>query len=106
GYNQRAFNDGYHIGHHLKANRHWTELPQDFLDNRARYREAGALVFEGLDFFMVSVLLWTGSWRVLARRFVRLEGDVRTDDEIIAMLKARVMPVHVEDWAAMAPGKA
>ncbi len=32
GYNQRAFNDGYHIGHHLKANRHWTELPQDLVD--------------------------------------------------------------------------
>ena len=28
GYNQRCFNDGYHIGHHLKANRHWTEMPR------------------------------------------------------------------------------
>jgi hypothetical protein len=101
-YNRRAFNDGYHIGHHLKANRHWTELPQDFLDNRARYQAAGALVFQGLDFFMVSVLLWTGQWRVLARRFVRLEGDTRSDDEIIAMLKARVMPIHEGEWAAMA----
>jgi hypothetical protein len=27
-YNKRAFNDGYHIGHHMKANRHWTEGPQ------------------------------------------------------------------------------
>jgi fatty acid desaturase len=104
GYNRRAFNDGYHIGHHLKANRHWTELPQDFLDNRGKYREAGALVFQGLDFFMVSVLLWTGQWRLLARRFVRLEGDTRSDEEIIAMLKARVLPVHEGEWAAMAAG--
>jgi hypothetical protein len=101
-YNRRAFNDGYHIGHHLKANRHWTELPQDFLDNQGKYREAGVIVFQGLDFFMVSVLLWTGQWRVLARRFVRLEGDLRSDDEIIAMLKARVMPIHEGEWAAMA----
>jgi fatty acid desaturase len=101
-YNRRAFNDGYHVGHHLKANRHWTELPQDFLDNRDKYREAGALVFQGLDFFMVSVLLWTGQWRVLARRFVRLDGDTRSDDEIIDMLKARVMPIHEGEWAAMA----
>src|SRR5207244_4365039 len=26
-YNRRCFNDGYHIGHHLKANAHWTEYP-------------------------------------------------------------------------------
>ena len=41
GYNARAWNDGYHIGHHVKANRHWTEMPQDFLDNRERYAKEG-----------------------------------------------------------------
>ena len=54
GYNARCFNDGYHIGHHLKANRHWTEMPQDFLDNRATYarkrrdRLRGARLLPGL----------------------------------------------------------
>jgi hypothetical protein len=57
-YNQRCFNDGYHIGHHVKQNRHWTELPKDFLDNQARYLKEGCIVFEGIDFFMVSVLLF------------------------------------------------
>jgi fatty acid desaturase len=94
GYNKRAFNDGYHIGHHLKGNRHWTELPQDLLDNRDLYARSDAIVFEGLDFFLVSVLLWTGQWRALAKRYVRLSGP-RTDDEVIAMLKARVQPVPV-----------
>src|SRR3984957_2550674 len=42
GYNARCFNDGYHVGHHLKANRHWTELPQDFLDSREVYAGADA----------------------------------------------------------------
>jgi fatty acid desaturase len=92
-YNQRAFNDGYHIGHHLKANRHWTELPKDLLDNAELYRREDAVVFEGIDFFMVSVLLWTGSWKTLAKRFVRLDGKPRTDEEVIAMLKARVHPL-------------
>jgi fatty acid desaturase len=92
GYNHRAFNDGYHIGHHLKANRHWTEMPGDFSDNRDRYAKEGALVFEGLDFFLVSVLLWTGQWKLLAKRFVRLDGE-RSDEEVIAMLKARVRPI-------------
>jgi hypothetical protein len=97
GYNKRCFNDGYHIGHHLKANRHWAELPTDFLANREMYAKEGALVFEGLDFFLVSVLLWSGQYKTLAKRFVRL-GEPRSDEEIIAMLKERVKPVRV--WPA------
>lgn len=103
-YNKRAFNDGYHIGHHLKANRHWTEMPRDLLDNRERYARAGAIVFEGLDFFLVSVLLWTGQWKVLARRYVRLDGAPRSDEEVIAMLKARVQPIPREIGEAVAAG--
>ncbi len=91
-YNRRCFNDGYHIGHHLKANRHWTELPGDFLANREHYARSGALVFEGLDFFAVSLLLWLGRWNTLARHCVRLDGRERSDAEIVAMLKARVAP--------------
>jgi fatty acid desaturase len=94
GYNARCFNDGYHIGHHLKANRHWTEMPADFLANVDAYAKADALVFEGLDFFLVSVCLWTGQWKILAKKFVRLDGKPRSDDEVIAMLKERVKPVR------------
>ncbi len=96
GYNRRAFNDGYHIGHHLKANRHWTEMPRDLRDNLDQYARSGAIVFDGLDFFLVSVLLWTGRWGVLAKRYVRLDGAPRSDEEVIAMLKARVLPVPAE----------
>jgi fatty acid desaturase len=96
GYNQRAFNDGYHIGHHLKANRHWTELPQDLRDNRDTYVREGAIVFHGIDFFLVSILLWTGSWGVLAKRYVRLDGQPRSDEDVIAMLKSRVHPI--KEW--------
>jgi fatty acid desaturase len=99
GYNQRCFNDGYHIGHHLKANRHWTELPQDLLDNRELYVRQGAIVFQGLDFFFVSVLLWTGQWGILARRYVRLDGKEHSDEEVIALLKSRVQPVAADAWA-------
>ena len=96
GYNRRCFNDGYHVGHHLKSNRHWTELPGDLAANAALYAREGAIVFEGIDFFMVSVLLWTGQWGVLARRFVRLDGVPHSDEDVIAMLKSRVQPVR--DW--------
>jgi len=102
GYNHRAFNDGYHIGHHLKANRHWTEMPKDLLDNRELYAREGAIVFQGIDFFLVSVLLWTGQWRALAKRYVRLDGEERSDEEIIAMLKSRVHPIAAWPEATVA----
>jgi len=91
-YNQRCFNDGYHIGHHLRANTHWTEYPEDLARNKEKYAENGAIVFQGLDFFLVSVLLWTKQYKTLARRFVRL-GAPMTDDEVIALLQKRVLPV-------------
>jgi len=94
-YNARCFNDGYHIGHHLRASRHWTELPGDLENSRDTYVREGAIVFFGVDFFMVSVLLWTGQWRVLARRFVRLDGRERSDESVIVMLRSRVAPVRV-----------
>jgi len=97
GYNKRCFNDGYHIGHHLRANRHWSELPADFLANVDAYAKENVIVFEGLDFFLVSWLLWLGQWKLLAKRFVRLGRDM-TDDEVIAMLKERVKPVR--EWPA------
>ena len=45
-YNARCFNDGYHIGHHVKQNRHWSEMPKDFEDNLAKYQAEGCIVFE------------------------------------------------------------
>jgi fatty acid desaturase len=94
GYNRRAFNDGYHIGHHLKASRHWTEMPKDLLDQRAAYVEAGAIVFEGIDFFLVSILLWTKQWRFLASRYVNLDGQPKSTEQIVSLLKSRVHPLH------------
>jgi fatty acid desaturase len=88
-YNQRCFNDGYHIGHHVKQNRHWTEMPKDFLANAERYAKEGCVVFQGLDFFMVSFFLFLHRYDVLAKHFVRLPGDTRTDAEIIDFLKSR-----------------
>jgi fatty acid desaturase len=96
-YNQRCFNDGYHVGHHMRAARHWSEMPRDFDKNREVYAKEGAVVFQGIDFFMVSVLLFLGRFDVLARRYVRL-GAPMTDAEVIAMLKARLRPVRV--WEA------
>ena len=92
GYNRRCFNDGYHISHHLMAARPWADHPAELLKNRAKYAAEGAIVFQGIDFFLVSVLLWAGRYDVLSRRFVRL-GEPKTDAEVEAMRRDRVKPV-------------
>ncbi len=97
GYNARAFNDGYHIGHHVKSNRHWSEMPKDFIDNAERYATEGCIVFAGLDFFVVSLLLFGKQYRFLAKRFVRLPGDTRTDEEVVLLLKERTKAIEVSD---------
>jgi len=102
-YNRRCFNDGYHIGHHLQARAHWTEYPQEFETNLARYVENDAIVFENLDFFMVWLLLMTGSWTRLAQAFVQLPGaPVRNTEEVIAFLKERVQPLPMRTRAPAA----
>ena len=56
-YNQKCFNDGYHIGHHVKPHLHWTEMPVDFEKNINKYTEHQSLVFEKIDHFAVWFLL-------------------------------------------------
>lgn len=101
GYNRRAFNDGYHIGHHLSATRHWTDMPRDFLATRQQYLDEQAIVFEGIDFFLVWLFLMTKNYRALARRFVILDGRPRDEAEIIAFLKRRTARIAVTATAPL-----
>lgn len=94
-YNRRCFNDGYHIGHHLVANMHWTDLPLEFQKNRAKYAEQGAIVFEGIDFFIVWFFLMTHNYKALAKHYVDLGETPKTDEEIIELLKSRVARIDV-----------
>jgi fatty acid desaturase len=92
-YNRRCFNDGYHIGHHVKATRHWTEMPADFEANRATYAREGAVVFKGIDFFAVWALLMVKNYRALARHYHPLDGRERSLDEVAEMLRSRTSPI-------------
>jgi fatty acid desaturase len=95
-YNRRCFNDGYHIVHHLAPAMHYTQMAAEFEENRARYGAADAIVFDGLDYFQVWLCLMTGRISRLARAFVRLPGaPVRTEGEVIALLKSRLVPIPV-----------
>jgi len=44
----------------------------------------------------VSLLLFFKQYRFLAKRFVRLPGDERTDEQVIAFLKERTKQISVE----------
>ena len=96
-YNRRAFNDGYHIHHHVKPRCHWADLPGEFEDNRAVYGAQDAIVFEGLDFFSVWLFLMLGWWGPLVKAFVRLPGaPERSDGEIRQLLESRLQPIPIE----------
>ncbi len=88
-YNRRCFNDGYHIGHHLKSTRHWTEMPEEFAKNVSKYAAEGAIVFEGIDFFGVWFLLMTKQYDALARRVVALDETPLATSDTIALLRNR-----------------
>jgi len=94
-YNTRCFNDGYHIIHHLKPALHYTEMDKEFEANRAKYGAQDAIVFSGIDFFGVWVMLMLGRYRTLAKAFVQLPGaPERSEDEIIALFKHRLAPIR------------
>jgi len=91
--NQYSFNDGYHITHHLNARLHWSLMPQRFLDNIEAYKKGDALVFEGISFFEVGILVFTGHLKKLASYYVQLNDKKRTEDEIIALFERRFTPI-------------
>jgi hypothetical protein len=88
-YNRRCFNDGYHISHHLKATRHWTEHPDEFKRNLANYAAERAIVFEGIDFFVVWLFLMLKRYDLLAARLVPLGDAPLSTAEAIAMMQSR-----------------
>jgi hypothetical protein len=92
-YNRRCFNDGYHIGHHLKQTRHWTEMPEDFQRNIATYAQERALVFSGIDFFHVWAALMLKRYDWLARRLVPLSKEARPHEDLVALLRSRTLPI-------------
>lgn len=94
-YNRRCFNDGYHVLHHVKPACHWSEHPQEFERALPEYGRQDALVFDGIDFFGVWLALMLGRWSHLASHVVQLEGaPQRTPDQVIALLRERVLPIR------------
>jgi len=94
--NAWTFNDGYHIVHHVHSRLHWTEMPNHFMKNIQTYADEDCVVFDGLGFFDVGMLVMLGKLDTLAKHYVNwgfLGGKQRSHDEIIAMFKERLVPM-------------
>jgi fatty acid desaturase len=98
-YNRRCFNDGYHIGHHLVATRHWTEMPSDFEANKATYGKEGAIVLRDVDFVGVWFLLMLHRYDSLAKHYVQLGEKPLSHDEIVTLLRQRTAAIPASESA-------
>lgn len=92
-FNHKCWNDGYHISHHIDPTMHWTEHPRYFREHLADFGRNKAVVFDGLNYMDVFVLLLRDRYDLLAARFVDVGNNFETDEEVIAFLRSRVVPV-------------
>jgi len=93
-YNKKCFNDGYHIGHHLRPHMHWTDMPEDFQKNIDKYIAHKSIVFEGIDYFAIWALLMVKAYGTLASYVVNIGDIYSSKEEIIALLKERVKKIE------------
>lgn len=92
-YNKQCFNDGYHIGHHLRPALHWTDMPNNFLQNIDKYRQNEVVVFKGLDYFQIWFLLMTKNYNYLSKQFVPLNEKYTDREAIKKFLKTRTRTI-------------
>jgi hypothetical protein len=64
-------------------------MPVDFQQNLAKYDAERAIVFTGIDFFVVWLWLMLGRYDLLANRVVQLGDQPRSKEEIIRLLRSR-----------------
>ncbi len=106
-FNHKCWNDGYHISHHINPTMHWTEHPLYFREQLAEFARHKAVVFAGLNFLDIFILLMRDRYDQLAEHFVNVGGNFRSDEEVIAFLRSRVKPVPFAEGintALMSPG--
>jgi fatty acid desaturase len=92
-FNQRCWNDGYHISHHIDPTMHWTEHPFYFREHLDDFAKNEAVVFAGLNYMDVFFKLMKKRYDLLAEHFVDIDGRYANDEEVIAFLKRRTAPI-------------
>lgn len=96
--NDRCYNVGYHIGHHIRPGAHFSSQPGWFRANAQTFGEQDAIVLQGLHYPQVCLWLLLKRYDALAARFVQLPGaPVRGHDEVVALLRSRVAAIPVAE---------
>ena len=96
-YNKGHFNVGFHIGHHNQPALHFTLLENEFYDNINNYAKEDAIIFRDLHYPHIWFYLMSKNYKRLAKKFVQLPNrTIRSNDEIIELLKHRLIPIRME----------
>ena len=68
---------------------HYLELPLEFQRNLDKYATENAIIFQGIDFFMVWFYLMLKRYDILAKKMVIVNPAIKTSEDAIALLKER-----------------
>jgi hypothetical protein len=58
-------------------------MPQRFLENLDKYKNADSLIFQGIGFFDIGILVFTRQWKKLCTHVVQIGSKKRTEEELI-----------------------
>jgi fatty acid desaturase len=94
-YNHKCWNDGYHITHHLKPGMHWTQHPVEFMNTIAHYKENKSIVFQGIGFLGIFILLMKKDYERLAEKVVNIQQTFASNQDLIALMKERTQRISV-----------
>ncbi|CAN5391642.1 hypothetical protein BH23BAC1_BH23BAC1_37280 [soil metagenome] len=97
-YNHKCWNDGYHISHHERPARHWSEHPQLFLKTKNKYSENQAIIFDGLDYPRVFFYLMCKRYDKLSSHLVNIDNAFESEQEAISILKNRTKPIGLTNF--------
>ncbi len=92
-YNQNCWNDGYHSIHHFNPGLHYTEIPGSFLKNKANFVKNKTFIFDGIHYLHIFFWLMTKRYDKLAEHIVNIDNTFSSPQEVIALMKERVMKI-------------
>ncbi|KAL9631722.1 MAG: hypothetical protein Q9164_005735 [Protoblastenia rupestris] len=96
--NRHCFNDGYHTSHHLNPRRHWRDHPLAFIKAKDKYKEGRALVFQNIDYIMMTVTLLRKDYMHLASCLVPIGDQIgMSQSEIAEMLRTKTKRFSEEE---------